>query len=238
MTQPPPPRRRPGLASLPALDPLPTVAERAANLIREYIFEGKFLPGTPLPETSLAQALQVSRNTVREAFRTLVNEHLLTYEAHKGVAVRSLTAEDVRDIYALRRLFELSAIDLVAAGRGALDTDALARGVSQGEQAAQAGLWDEVGTANLRFHAAIVAAHASTRVDEFFRRLMTEIRLGFLAVADAEALHGPFVARNRDLLRLLSGDRHAQARRALALYLDEAEAMVLAEVAAQAASRG
>ncbi len=73
------------MAGLPPIQPLPTAAQRAADLIRQYIFEGQFAPGTPLPEASLSEALQVSRNTVREAFRTLISEHLLTHEPHKGV---------------------------------------------------------------------------------------------------------------------------------------------------------
>jgi DNA-binding GntR family transcriptional regulator len=239
MTEAPPPHRQPaGLARLPALAPLPTVAERAAGLIREYIFEGKFMPGTPLPENSLAQALQVSRNTVREAFRALINEHLLVYEAHKGVAVRSLMATDVRDVYALRRLFELSAVDLLGAGGGALDLDALDRSVCAAENAVRDRRWDDVGTADLRFHEIIVGAHGSPRMDEFFRRLMTEMRLGFLAAADPEALHGPFVPRNRDIFRLLSGDHHGPARQALARYLDDAETVVLNSVAPRDATNG
>ena len=54
-------------------------------MIRQNVFEGRFAPGTALPETALPAALQVSRNTVREAFRTLTAEHLLAHEA-KAVA--------------------------------------------------------------------------------------------------------------------------------------------------------
>jgi DNA-binding GntR family transcriptional regulator len=209
---------------------VPTASERAAGLIRDYIFEGKFLPGTALPETSLAQALQVSRNTVREAFRTLMNEHLLSYEAHKGVTVRWLTADDVRDIYALRRLFEVSAIDLVSSGAAALDHASLDSAVASGKAAAAAGRWQDVGTANLLFHAGLVATHRSSRMDEFFRRLMTELRLGFLAVADPEAFHGGYLARNRSIRDLLAGGEYAAAREALALYLSDAEGPVVAAV--------
>ena len=227
-------RRSRGLPGLPALQPLPTAAERAATLIREYIFEGKFLPGTPLPEASLAQALQVSRNTVREAFRTLMNEHLLAYEVHKGVTVRWLTAADVRDIYALRRLFELSAIDLISEGRAALDTGALAAVVTAGEAAAAESRWRDVGTANLRFHAVLVASHCSARMDEFFLRLMTELRLGFLAVSDPESFHGSFLSRNQELRDRFVQGRYTEARSALTAYLADAEGPVLAAVDAAA----
>jgi len=225
-------RRGRGLPGLPALQPLPTAAERAASVIRDYIFEGEFLPGTPLPEASLAQALQVSRNTVREAFRALMSEHLLAYEAHKGVTVRWLTAADVRDIYALRRVLELSAIDLISEGRAALDTAALGAAVTAGEAAAAESRWRDVGTVNLRFHAVLVASHGSARMDEFFLRLMTELRLGFLAVADPESFHGSYLTRNMQLRDLFGEGRYADARAALTRYLEEAEGPVLAAVSA------
>src|SRR5580700_3775140 len=115
------PGERGDMSDLPSLQPLPTASERAADVIRENIFEGRFAPGTALPEAALSAALQVSRNTVREAFRTLTGEHLLTHEAHKGVIVRELTADDVRDIYKLRRMFELSALDLAIETKQLLD---------------------------------------------------------------------------------------------------------------------
>jgi len=232
-----PGRRARELPGLPALAPLPTAAERAASLIREYIFEGKFLPGTPLPEASLAQALQVSRNTVREAFRTLMNEHLLAYEVHRGVTVRWLTAADVRDIYALRRLLELSAVDMISGGGAVLDAGALGAAVAAGEAAIAQARWRDVGTANLRFHAVLVASIGSARADEFFLRLMTELRLGFLAVSDPESFHGSFHTRNKELRALLDGGRYAAARSALTAYLEDAEDPVLAAVDASRPGR-
>jgi DNA-binding GntR family transcriptional regulator len=221
------------LPALPPLAPLPTAAERAADLIRDYIFQGRFLPGTPLPESALSQALQVSRNTVREAFRTLMNDHLLDYEAHKGVTVRWLTAGEVRDIFALRRLFELSAGDVIADGTAVLDLSALDRAVTDGRTAAEDGRWWDVGTANLYFHIALVAVHRNKRLDEFFRHLMAELRLGFLAVPDPEAFHGPFLNRNAEIRDLLAAGHYQQARAALARYLDDGEGPVTEAVIAQ-----
>jgi DNA-binding GntR family transcriptional regulator len=211
------------LADLPALRPLPTAAERAAEVIRDNIFEGRFAPGTALPEAALSKALQVSRNTVREAFRALTSEHLLTYEAHKGVMVRSLSVDDVGDIYRLRRMFELAAVDHAIAGTRELNVGAIGDLVTTAEQLAAAGRWNEVGTVNLRFHEEIVAGHQSPRINEIFRRLMTEIRLGFLVFADQAELHGAFVPRNRELHGLMAGGDLKKARAELARYLDEAE---------------
>ena len=218
------PGRRPPL-DLPSLDPLPTAAERAADLIRDSIFEGKFQPGTPLPETALSQALQVSRNTVREAFRTLAGEHLLSYEVNKGMSVRTLVAADVRDIYRLRRLFELTAIDELAGGEP-LDATGLRAAVDGAPGPARPAGWGRGGTHHPRFHQMLVAVHDSARVTEFFRRLMTEMRLGFLAVEDPATFHGAYLPRNREVLdHLVAGD-FGRARAAMTDYLADAQADV------------
>jgi DNA-binding GntR family transcriptional regulator len=216
-------RTRDALADLPSLAPQPTAAERAADAIRAKIFEGGFAPGTALPETALAQALGVSRNTVREAYRTLMAEHLLAYEVHKGVTVRRLTPDDVRDIYRLRRMHELSAIEALRSGAATLDDAALRDSVVAGQRAGAADDWVAAGTADLRFHAQLVAVHDSPRLSGFFARLLTELRLGFLALPDPHAFHAPYLVRNVDICENLIHGRWDQADTALRRYLDDAE---------------
>ena len=221
------------LSGLPPIQPLPTAAQRAADLIRQYIFEGRFAPGTPLPEASLSAALQVSRNTVREAFRTLMSEHLLIHEPHKGVTVRWLTADDVLDIYKIRRMFELSVLDLAAQGRlepAKNELGEIGTLLAEAETAAANGDWAQVGTANLRFHGLLVEMHRSERINDTFRRLMTELRLGFLAHEDPASFHGPFLARNRRIYELIMTGELDDARDELGSYLDDAEQDVMRAV--------
>ena len=221
------------MSGLPPIQPLPTAAQRAADLIRQYIFEGRFAPGTPLPEASLSAALQVSRNTVREAFRTLMSEHLLVHEPHKGVTVSWLTADDVLDIYKIRRMFELSVLDLAVQGQLELAKNELGEIgtlLAEAETAAANGDWAQVGTANLRFHGLLVEMHRSERINDTFRRLMTELRLGFLAHEDPASFHGPFLARNRRIYELIVTGELDDARKELGRYLDDAEQDVLRAV--------
>lgn len=224
------PRPTAQVANLPALRPLPTAAERAAEAIRDSIFHGRFAPGTALPESALAGALQVSRNTVREAFRTLMHEQLLTYEVHKGVAVRRLSAADVVDIYRLRRLYEVTAVQQLdeSSGRGlAVELQAI---VEQARRAESVGDLGAVGTADLRFHTRIAAAYGSERLDAAFLRIMTEIRLGFLSIVDLAAFHTEYLVRNEQLCALVSAGAYPAAAASLGEYLDQARDRVAAAV--------
>ncbi|WP_214416196.1 GntR family transcriptional regulator [Sphaerisporangium fuscum] len=199
-----------------------STAERVAAILRDHITEGMFTPGTRLSEESIGEALGVSRNTLREAFRLLSHERLLVHELNRGVFVRRLTADDVVDLYRVRRLVECAAIR-TAAPPSAEALAVLREAVQAAERAAAERRWPEVGTANMRFHHAIVELAGSSRLDEMMGRLLAELRLSFLAMNNPRAFHEPYIGRNRDILKLLEAGDADGAERLLAAYLADAE---------------
>lgn len=63
-------------------------SERVARAIRRTIVEGRFRPGEALPpERTLARRFKVTRNTVREALRTLEQARLVSIRQGSGVLV-------------------------------------------------------------------------------------------------------------------------------------------------------
>ena len=202
-----------------------TSAQLVADALREQILDGYLRSGTQCQEQQLTAALGVSRNTLREGFQILIAEHLLVREVHRGVFVRTLSADDVRDIYTVRRLLECAAIGSPGAGRGLPEMRA---SVDAAHAAAARGDWYEVGSADVRFHLAIAASVGSVRLDRTMRALFAELRLAFQLTPDAHALHAPFLDRNETLVTLVEQDRNADAEAELARYLDEAEQMLLA----------
>ena len=199
-----------------------SAAARAADTLREHIIEGRYRSGQPLRETSLARSLGVSRNTVRESFRMLAEDGLVEHAPNRGVTVRGLAAADIEDIYRIRGALELLGLEAVAA-----DPSELSDVVTSAEEAAEAGDWLTVSTADLRFHQTIVAALGSPRLDAMFQRLLAELRLAFADMPDLHAFHEPYLRRNRELVDLLrSGDVPA-ARKELTSYLEAAERQIL-----------
>jgi len=100
----------PGLAADRGLVSRKSTAERVAGVLRKRIAEGYFLPAGRLSEQDIGNALGVSRNTLREAFRLLTHERLLVHELNRGVFVRVVTVEDLDDIYRVRTLVECAAV--------------------------------------------------------------------------------------------------------------------------------
>ena len=223
-----------------------STAGRVADVLRTRITEGHLRPGTRLSEEDIGAALGVSRNTLREAFRLLGHERLLVHEFNRGVFVRRLTVDDVRDLYQVRRLLECGAVRRLAerlasdsspAGRTADLLAPVRAAVEEGESAAAQDAWVAVGTANMHFHQAVADLAQSPRVTEVMDHLLAELRLVFHVMDAPQAFHATYLPENRAILELLVAGDLAGAEAAIATYLDAAEAQ-LVEAYAAAAARG
>lgn len=87
-----------------------TVEELVASVIRSAIVSGIFKPGERLPQDRLAGLLDVSRMPIRSALRQLESEGLVELHAHRGATVRSLSPEEISDLYEMRILLETYAL--------------------------------------------------------------------------------------------------------------------------------
>jgi DNA-binding GntR family transcriptional regulator len=88
-----------------------TRREEAADAIRRAIIAGELQPGQRLREIALASDLGVSRPTLREALRTLVQEGLCEQEPHRGFAVAQLDAAAIRDLTDTRVVLDRMAVE-------------------------------------------------------------------------------------------------------------------------------
>lgn len=201
-----------------------STAERVADILRDRISEGFFQPGQRLSEESISEGLGVSRNTLREAFRLLGHERLLEHRLNRGVFVRLPSAADVSDLYQVRRVLEGAAVRRKPTEQAlALIKEAFA----DAERAAGQDDWQHVGTANIRFHQALVSMNDSPRIDEYMRQLLAELRLVFHVMENPRAFHEPFVERNRTLLGLIESGRPEEAAAYMDDYLDHAERLLI-----------
>lgn len=202
---------------------------RVAAQIRETILTGGLVSGMPLVEAELVERHQASRNTVREALRLLREQGLITHEPNKGVKVRRLDAEDLRDIFIVRRTLELGALR----SRRSIGDGQLARmlqSIEGAQQACENENWREVGTQSLRFHQAIVSLLGSSRFDALFVSIAAQLRLLFASGADEPAFQQPWVARDALIYRLLEEQRGAEAMDQLEAYLGDSERRLLASL--------
>ena len=162
-----------------------TTAQQVAGALSERILAGAFAPGDRLRESAIASQLGIARNTVREAVRILELGGLVRYEVNRGAVVISPTPEKVEALYTARERLETAAV-----GR-ALTAAHLARITDAYDALAAAADSRDVNLIverDLAFHAALVSALDSSRLDAFYAELTRELRfyLTVLSVEDRE----------------------------------------------------
>ncbi len=79
-------------------DALQSAPDRAVDFITEGILEGRIVPGQRLIENDLTRPLGFSRGPVREAFRRLDAQGVLSKALNRGAYVRILTRQEAMDL--------------------------------------------------------------------------------------------------------------------------------------------
>jgi DNA-binding GntR family transcriptional regulator len=203
-----------------------SLADHITLELRADIIGGRLLPGMALVENDLVAAYNASRNTIREALHRLGQEGLTRYVRNKGVMVRRLGIEDVRDLFQVRRTLELQAI---GSSRPLCESqsDRMLQALEATELARDREDWRAVGTHGLAFHQHIVGLLRSPLFDEFFTNVVAQLRLVFCTAPDESRFQAPWLARDRQIHELLAeGDKRGAAD-AMSLYLDDSEHLLL-----------
>ena len=163
----------------PALQPLQaprSLAEDAADRIREQILAGGFRQGEHLVEARIAEQLNVSRGPVREALKLLRAEGLVEEEPRRGTFVARLDGADVREIYQVRAAVEGQAAKILASSRPAAELEEMRSFAAAIDRAIAAGDVAEVSRADLAFHEALCRLSGNARLAEVFNRYVPVLR--------------------------------------------------------------
>ena len=200
-----------------------STVDRVADELRRALFDGELEPGTPLRETALAEAMGVSRSTIREALAVLVTEGLATREPNRGVHVTELDPHSVHDVCVAREVLEVAGVrrwgsageDAREAVRQALEefTTAASNQASPTELTAT----------HLAIHRAFVGLTESARLMAVADALSAEVRLGLAKVDRIRRNSADQVESHRGLVNLLESGDIDRAARELSGHITHAE---------------
>lgn len=198
-----------------------TLRERALQALRQAITSGRYRPGDHLGEVELATLLGISRGTVREALRHLEQEGLVVPGPRGRLQVNSLTADEIRGLYAVRAALEgLAAATII-------ESDRRDEAVAQLREAQHrlAGFEDfaQRVEADLGFHLLLCQLSGNAMLVASWRHLEGRIRVAIMS-HDAAELPG-----------IMAEDRHATIVDAIEAGDVEAARRIVAEHMAVAA---
>lgn len=98
--------RRPGTAAPVRPIAHQSLVDRVTDELHRAILNGDIQPGSAVSIVELCEQFDVSHIPVREALRRLESEGLVSLRPGRSALVASLSAEDLADIYRLRKLIE------------------------------------------------------------------------------------------------------------------------------------
>lgn len=175
------PRRAPGVASRrivvrgPDRAAAPTLASGICQELEREIAAGRLVPGARLDEQEIAERFGASRTPVREAFRLLASSGLVELRGRQGVAVRSIGAHALIEMFQV--MAELEGLCARLAARR-IDPAALAeleRVHARLVAASHEGDVDAFYDVNQEFHEAIYDAAHNVFLADQTRRLRNQV---------------------------------------------------------------
>jgi DNA-binding GntR family transcriptional regulator len=204
-----------------------STVDRVADELRRALFDGEVEPGTPLRELALADAMGVSRSTIREGLGVLVAEGLATREPNRGVFVTALDPDAVRDVGRARAVLEVAGVRRWEAASEEA-RDAVRQALADFHSAASSRATpSELTAAHLAIHRSLAGLTESPRLLALADALYAEIRLGLAKVDRIRRNARDQVASHRTLLTLLERGDVESAARELEDHLSHAETSML-----------
>ena len=83
-----------------------TLADQLYDYLSNSIIEGHLKPGERLIENDLRERFGISRSPIRECFRILESEGLITIIPRKGAFVREFAVKEIDDVFPVRAYLE------------------------------------------------------------------------------------------------------------------------------------
>ena len=92
----------------------PHLADAVYAELRRALLAREFEAGEPLTEHQLSRRFKVSRTPIREALAKLERDHLVRVVPKRGAFVRTMSHDEIRELYEIREALEALALRLAA----------------------------------------------------------------------------------------------------------------------------
>jgi DNA-binding GntR family transcriptional regulator len=205
-----------------------SLVEEVVRVLTARIVRGEIPPGARLIEEHVSVEFGISRTPLRESFRALEREGLLTITPRKGVRVKSIDPQEIEEIYVCRAALEGLSARLAATRATDEIADELAGILRKMEAAVARDDLDQYFSLNVEFHDIVAEVAQNKTLNQLIRNLGTRVlRFRYTSLSlpnrmkKSLAVHKELVAafRRRDgdqaelLTRRLIDDAHAVLKR-------------------------
>lgn len=197
-----------------------STVDAVCETLENDIFSLRYKPGAKITENDLSSRYGVSRNTIREAMAFLLSNGLLMKVANKGVYVRKMTMEDIRDVFHLRELLEREAVRMLTEHGDV--PPALEQAAEEMERHDINLDWEANIKADIRFHQILVNAAGSARLSRLYGSISAEVKLCIFQSHDIVPTRHENVVQHRLIIDAIQNRNLEEALRLLSGHMESA----------------
>ena len=154
----------------------PVLADQVYARVKQALFDFALLPGERFSENQIAEQTGASRTPVREALTRLAREGFLSVQNRSGWRVNELDFQLFDQLYELRTILELAAIDKLCQQTDAAVLPSLSA-IWQISESAREQEGARVFALDEAFHGALVAATGNGELAQAHTRVIERIRI-------------------------------------------------------------
>ena len=191
--------------------------------IQKDILSGELASGSKLTEAAICKRYGVSRTPVREAFRQLEADGLVENIPNRGAFVVGLSKRDISDLFDLRTLFEIQAVEWAIKRMTAEDIDTLRENVEFMEFYTLKDDIDKVLNFNSQFHSTI---YAGTK-DRMIQKTLTTYQTYLKHSAPAKSFTGDYLRtileEHKAIFAAFENKNVAAGRKAMEYHMEQSK---------------
>lgn len=178
--------------------------QRATDVLRAAIINGRLVPGDRLKEAELSEQLGISRAPVREALRQLEHEGLVVSLPYRATEVLGISQEEIAEaLVPIRLTLETFAFRRALPVLSGDDLDALGVLVQTMRQAGAIGDLDALAEADVRFHELVIERSGQQHCLQIWRSIQPRVRAYFRRDAPIHSRAGEIADEHEELVDVL-----------------------------------
>jgi DNA-binding GntR family transcriptional regulator len=159
-----------------------SVPAQLQEMLYGAILSGLLAPGERIMVDELAQHFGVSKIPVREALKALEASGWLEIRPRRGTFVKPLSAEELRQVFELRRVLEPYCAKMAAVRRTDAQLRELGELVKEGTRAIREGDVPRTSQVNSRFHGIVAEAAGNALLAQQVEEMEARLRRYFTAI--------------------------------------------------------
>lgn len=204
-----------------------SLAAAVLDDIRRRILTGDFRPGERINESEIALKLGISRSPVREAFRVLEGEGLITTLPRKGSFITEISVQDLGELFEIREILECHAIDCIKK-RAKKSPDKLRALIEDlGRKLLKK---PDVFTVISGFHFNLVELSNNYRLIELYRILGISLRRYQLIYHSIKGQRDVFMEHHQAIVDALKGGNYSDTKKLLRRHIRYVENTVKKQI--------